>query len=123
MFATLCVVLVVLFLYKNMKKKAKARNMETTDFNPIYGQYYFPEGIKIDESNVEVEDQNDAYEEQYEELVEWFKRDNKLFIFNPTISIIIVIVLILVVASPAFETDGGNRDGWLFGNCNTHFEP
>ena len=70
MFATLCVVLVALFLYKNMKKKAKARNTETTDHNPIYGQYYFPEGTKIDESNVEVEDQNDAYEEQYDELVE-----------------------------------------------------
>ena len=123
MFATLCVVLVALFLYKNMKKKAKARNTETTDHNPIYGQYYFPEGTKIDESKAEVEDQNDAYEEQYDELVEWLKIDNKLFILNPTSFIFIVIVLILVVASPAFETDGGNRDGWLFGNCNTHFEP
>ena len=42
--------------------------METQDQNPIYGRYYFPDGIRVDDSTAEVKDQNDFYEEQYDEF-------------------------------------------------------
>ena len=70
MLATLCIVSIALALRKNLKKKAKARKMVTQDQNPIYGSYYFPGGVRIDNSSAEVEDQNELYEpeEQYDEL-------------------------------------------------------
>ena len=68
MFATLSIVLIALLVHRNMKKKAKAKKAVTQDANPIYGRYYFPDGVRIDDSSAEVQDQNAMYEQQYDEL-------------------------------------------------------
>ena len=67
MVVTLCTVLIPLSIYKLYKKRAKARNVVTQDLNPVYGHYYSSEGVRLDQSTVEVRDQNDLYyEQQYE---------------------------------------------------------
>ena len=67
MVVTLCIVLIPLSIYKLHKKRAKARNVVTQDLNPVYGHYYSSEGVRLDQSTVEVRDQNDLYyEQQYE---------------------------------------------------------
>ena len=67
MSVTLFLVFIALAIYKVQKKKTKARNMVTQDLNPVYGHYYSSEGVRLDQSTVEVRDQNDLYyEQQYE---------------------------------------------------------
>ena len=67
MVVTLCIVLIPLSIYKLHKKRVKARNVVTQDLNPVYGHYYSSEGVRLDQSTVEVRDQNDLYyEQQYE---------------------------------------------------------
>ena len=67
MVVTLCIVLIPMAVYKLYKKRAKARNVVTQDLNPVYGHYYSSEGVRLDQSTVEVRDQNDLYyEQQYE---------------------------------------------------------
>ena len=67
MVVTLCIVLIPMTVYKLYKKRAKARNVVTQDLNPVYGHYYSSEGVRLDQSTVEVRDQNDLYyEQQYE---------------------------------------------------------
>ena len=78
MLATLCIVIFALFIRKNLREKAKAKKEVTQDQNPIYGQYYFPDGVKIDDATVEVEDHNDLYEEKYDDFDDWVTRCNKL---------------------------------------------
>ena len=68
MLATLCIVIFALLLRKSLKKKAKAKKVVTQDQNPIYGRYYFPDGVKIDDASAEVEDHNDLYEEKYDDF-------------------------------------------------------
>ena len=70
MLATLCIVVIVLLLHKSLKRRANARNVVTQDQNPIYGRYYFPDGVKIDDATAEVEDQNDLYEEKYDDFAD-----------------------------------------------------
>ena len=62
MLATLSIVLLVLLICWKLRKKAEARRTETQDVNPVYGRYYFENGVRIDDSTVEVEDQNALYE-------------------------------------------------------------
>ena len=68
MLATLSFVLIALLLRWVLKRKAKAKKTVTQDVNPIYGRYYFPDGVRIDDSTAEVQDQNAMYEQQYDEL-------------------------------------------------------
>ena len=64
---TLLIVFIALAIYKVQKKKTKARHVVTQDINPVYGHYYSSEGVRLDQSTVEVRDQNDLYyEQQYE---------------------------------------------------------
>ena len=67
MSVTLFLVFSALAIYKVQKKKTKARNVVTQDLNPVYGHYYSSEGVRLDQSTVEVRDRNDLYyEQQYE---------------------------------------------------------
>ena len=56
--------LLAFFCLRRKKKKEENKRSQpiSEDMNPVYGLYYFSDGERVDDSNVEVMDENSYYD-------------------------------------------------------------
>ena len=57
----LLLIAVAVFTFKKLKKRTEGGQQMKTDQNVLYGQYYNPDGERIDQGRVYAEDRNPNY--------------------------------------------------------------